>query len=200
VTPRWPVSLRDGHVGLRPLRQRDSSRWREVRMRNAEWLRPWEATSPEPERDVAPTFAAMVRRLRGEAREGRTMPFVVTWDGDLVGQLTVGGIAWGSLRSAHIGYWVDQRMAGRGIMPTAVALATDHCFAGGLHRIEINIRPENMASRRVVEKLGYRPEGLRPAYLHIDGDWRDHLSFALTAEEVPEGLLARWKASRTPAT
>lgn len=200
MTPRWPVTLREGHVGLRPLRQRDASRWREVRMRNAEWLRPWEATSPEPERDVAPTFGAMVRRLRGEAREGRTMPFVVTWDGDLVGQLTVGGIAWGSLRSAHIGYWVDQRMAGRGIMPTAVALATDHCFAGGLHRIEINIRPENMASRRVVEKLGYRPEGLRPAYLHIDGDWRDHLSFALTAEEVPEGLLTRWKASRTPAT
>jgi len=196
VTPRWPVTLRDGHVGLRPLRLRDNARWREVRMRNAEWLRQWEATSPEPERDVAPTYSAMVRRLRGEAREGRTMPFVVTWDGDLVGQLTVGGIAWGSLRSAHIGYWVDQRVAGRGIMPTAVALATDHCFATGLHRIEINIRPENIASRRVVEKLGFRPEGLRPAYLHIDGDWRDHLSFALTAEEVPGGLLTRWQQQR----
>ena len=165
-------------------------------MRNAEWLRQWEATSPEPARDVAPTYSAMVRRLRGEAREGRTMPFVVTWDGDLVGQLTVGGIAWGSLRSAHIGYWVDQRVAGRGIMPTAVALATDHCFSTGLHRVEINIRPENIASRRVVEKLGFRPEGLRPAYLHIDGDWRDHLSFALTAEEVPGGLLARWQQQR----
>lgn len=196
MTPRWPVTLRDGHVGLRPLRLRDNTRWREVRMRNAEWLRQWEATSPEPERDVAPTYSAMVRRLRGEAREGRTMPFVVTWDGDLVGQLTVGGIAWGSLRSAHIGYWVDQRVAGRGIMPTAVALASDHCFATGLHRIEINIRPENIASRRVVEKLGFRPEGLRPAYLHIDGDWRDHLSFALTAEEVPGGLLARWHHQR----
>ena len=193
---RWPVTLRDGHVGLRPLRQRDHARWREVRTRNAEWLRPWEATSPEPERELAPTYSAMVRRLRGEARDGRTMPFVVTWDGDLVGQLTVGGIAGGSLRSAHIGYWVDQRMAGRGIMPTAVALATDHCFATGLHRIEINIRPENIASRRVVEKLGFRPEGLRPAYLHIDGDWRDHLSFALTAEEVPDGLLARWQQQR----
>jgi ribosomal-protein-alanine N-acetyltransferase len=196
VITRWPVTLREGHVGLRPLRQRDHARWREVRTRNAEWLRPWEATSPEPERELAPTYSAMVRRLRGEARDGRTMPFVVTWDGDLVGQLTVGGIAWGSLRSAHIGYWVDQRMAGRGIMPTAVALATDHCFATGLHRIEINIRPENIASRRVVEKLGFRPEGLRPAYLHIDGDWRDHLSFALTAEEVPEGLLARWQQQR----
>ena len=188
----WPAVLTEGSVVLRPLRQRDSREWRSVRARNADWLRPWEATSPEPALDAPPTYAAMVRRLRTEAREGRTMPFVITFGGDLVGQLTVGGISWGSLRSAHIGYWVDRRVAGRGIMPTAVAMATDHCFATGLHRIEINIRPENMASRRVVEKLGFRPEGLRPRYLHIDGDWRDHLSFALTAEEVPGGLVARW--------
>ena len=188
----WPAVLTEGSVGLRPLRQRDSREWRSVRARNADWLRPWEATSPEPALDAPPTYSAMVRRLRTEAREGRTMPFVITFGGDLVGQLTVGGISWGSLRSAHIGYWVDRRVAGRGIMPTAVAMATDHCFATGLHRIEINIRPENMASRRVVEKLGFRPEGLRPRYLHIDGDWRDHLSFALTAEEVPGGLVARW--------
>ena len=156
-----------------------------VRARNAEWLRPWEATSPEPAIDAPPTYSAMVRRLRTEAREGRTMPFVIAFGGALVGQLTVGGISWGSLRSAHIGYWVDQRVAGRGIMPTAVAMATDHCFEVGLHRMEINIRPENLASRRVVEKLGFRPEGLRPRYLHIDGDWRDHVMYAITAEEVP---------------
>ena len=78
----------------------------------------------------------------------------------LVGQLTVGGITWGSLCSAHVGYWVDQRVAGRGVMPTAVALAADHCFSAlGLHRIEVNIRPENAASLRVVEKLGFREEG-----------------------------------------
>ena len=197
MTGGWPAILTEGSVGLRPLRQRDSREWRSVRARNAEWLRPWEATSPEPVLDSPPTYSAMVRRLRTEAREGRSMPFVVTFGGDLVGQLTVGGISWGSLRSAHIGYWVDQRVAGRGIMPTAVAMATDHCFATGLHRIEINIRPENVASRRVVEKLGFRPEGLRPRYLHIDGDWRDHLSFALTVDEVPGGLVARWKASQS---
>ena len=197
MSTRWPISLSQGRVGLRPLRQRDAARWRAVRLRNADWLRQWEATSPEPVRDVAPTYSAMVRRLRGEARDGRTLPFVVTWDGDLVGQLTVGGISWGSLRSAHIGYWIDQQVAGRGIMPTAVAMATDHCFSIGLHRVEINIRPENLASRRVVEKLGFRPEGVRPAYLHIDGDWRDHLSFALTADEVPTGLLARWNHDTT---
>ena len=192
----WPAVLQEGPVGLRPLRQRDAAEWRAVRLRNADWLRQWEATSPDPERDAAPTYSAMVRRLKAEAREGRTMPFVVTYEGRLVGQLTVGGISWGSLRSAYVGYWVDQAVAGRGIIPTAVAMATDHCLEAGLHRIEINIRPENAASRRVVEKLGFRLEGMRPRYLHIDGDWRDHLSFALTAEELPNGLLARWRAAR----
>lgn len=196
MTEGWPVTLTEGAITLRPLRQRDAREWRAVRARNAEWLRPWEATSPEPAVDAPPTYSAMVRRLKAEAREGRTLPFVIAFGDVLVGQLTVGGIAWGSLRSAHIGYWVDQRVAGRGIMPTAVAMATDHCFDVGLHRIEINIRPENLASRRVVEKLGFRPEGMRPRYLHIDGDWRDHLSFALTVDEVPGGLVARWKASQ----
>jgi [ribosomal protein S5]-alanine N-acetyltransferase len=134
----------------------------------------------------------MVRTLTAEARAGRIMPFVLTWRGDLVGQLTVGGITWGSLRSAHIGYWVDREVAGHGITPAGVALACDHLFGIGLHRVEVNIRPENTASLRVVEKLGFRAEGLRPRFLHIDGDWRDHLSFALTREEVPGGLLARW--------
>lgn len=193
----WPVVLHEGPISLRPIRRRDAAAWRDVRTRNADWLRPWEATVPDPDEDAPPTFAAMVRRLKVEARERRCLPFVVTYEDRLVGQLTVGGIAWGSLRGAHIGYWVDSAVAGRGIMPTAVAMATDHCFRElRLHRIEINIRPENTASRRVVEKLGFRYEGLRPRYLHIDGAWRDHLSYALTSAEVPGGLLARWRSSR----
>jgi ribosomal-protein-alanine N-acetyltransferase len=121
------------------------------------------------------------------------LPFVITLDDRLVGQVTVGGITWGSLWSAHIGYWVDSRVAGQGVMPTAVALAGDHAFRVlGLHRLEINVRPENAASLRVVEKLGFRDEGVRRRFLHIAGDWRDHRTFALTTEEVPEGLLARW--------
>ena len=105
------------------------------------------------------------------------------------------GIVGGSASWGQIGYWVDERLAGRGIIPTAVALACDYCFqVMGLHRIEIAIRPENTKSLRVVEKLGFRPEGLRPRYLHIDGDWRDHLVFALNAEEVPEGLVRRWSS------
>ena len=198
----WPARLREGRIELRPLRLRDATAWREVRTRNARWLRPWEATLPLAEHDAPKTYGAMVRRLRAEAREGRSLPFALTVDGAFAGQVTIGGIARGSLLSAYIGYWIDQRVAGRGIMPTAVAMATDHCFREvGLHRVEINVRPENTASLRVVEKLGFRAEGLRERYLHIDGDWRDHLTFALCAEDVPEGLLARWLSSRvSPGT
>ena len=198
----WPSRLREGRIELRPLRLRDATAWREVRTRNARWLRPWEATLPLAEHDAPTTYGAMVRRLRAEAREGRSLPFALTVDGAFAGQVTIGGIARGSLLSAYIGYWIDQRVAGRGIMPTAVAMATDHCFREvGLHRVEINIRPENTASLRVVEKLGFRAEGLRERYLHIDGDWRDHLTFALCVEDVPEGLLARWLSSRvSPGT
>jgi [ribosomal protein S5]-alanine N-acetyltransferase len=121
----------------------------------------------------------------------------VLYDRTFVGQLNVSSVIRGSLHSASLGYWVDQRVAGRGVMPTAVALVTDHCFwSVGLHRVEVNIRPENIASRRVVEKLGFREEGLRRGFLHIAGDWRDHLSYALTRDEAADGLLRRWHATR----
>jgi ribosomal-protein-alanine N-acetyltransferase len=194
----WPVSLVEGRVGLRPLARWDAREWREVRSRNEDWLRPWEATSPGVGAEPAPTFATMVRRLRRDARRGRSLPFVITYDDRLVGQLTVGNVLLGSARSASIGYWIDQAVAGRGITPTAVAMAVDHAFsAGRLHRIEIAIRPENVASLAVVAKLGLREEGVRERLLHIDGQWRDHRTFAVTVEEVvPDGLLGRWRSRR----
>lgn len=193
------VVLRSGDVRLREIRLRDGNAWRRVRARNAEWLMPWEATVPDPDREPLPSFHEMVRRLRAEARVGRTLPFVVEhMVGDaasLVGQVTVASITYGSMRGASIGYWVDRAYAGRGIIPTAVALSTDYCFGTlGLHRIEIAIRPENGPSLSVVRKLGFRSEGVRERYLHINGSWRDHAIFAITPEEVPEGMLARWNA------
>lgn len=194
--PAWPITLETDGVTLRPLRQRDARAWHEVRARNAAWLRPWEATMPPGREDeIPPTFGSMVRRQRAEGRAGRGLPWVIEVDGQLAGQLTVGGIAYGSLRSGYIGYWIDEALAGRGIVPTAVAMACDYCFeALGLHRIEINIRPENAASLRVVEKLGFHDEGVRLAYLHIDGQWRDHRSFALFAGDASPSVLARCRA------
>lgn len=201
----WPVQLRHGEVVLRPLRRRDRRAWDEVRGYNRDWLLPWEATAPPGADPGPPTFGALVRALDAQGRNGQGLPWTLCWDegGDdpdrarVVGQVTVSGISRGSAQFAQIGYWIDRRAAGRGLVPTGVALATDYCFATlGLHRIEIAIRPENGNSLRVVEKLGFRYEGLRPAYLHINGAWRDHEVFALHAEEVPGGVLARWEAAR----
>jgi ribosomal-protein-alanine N-acetyltransferase len=200
AAPGWPATLTDGDVTLRPLRMRDGKAWTESRRRNIEWLRPWEATPPNGPSmfGVSGTvFTTMTRRLRADARAGRALPFVITLDGKFAGQLNVAGIVRGSMDSAHIGYWVDQRVAGRGVMPTAVALVVDHCLGPvGLHRIEVNIRPENVASRRVVEKLGFREEGVRERYLHIAGDWRDHVTYALVRDDLPNGLLYRWHRSK----
>ena len=207
----WPVTLTeptllDAPVSLRPVRAKDAAAWRDTRVRNSAWLRPWEPTNPETPlyRSSLGPYVAMARTMRREARQGVTLPWVVTYGGRFAGQLTVGGIVWGSARSAQVGYWIDEAYAGRGVIPTALAMAVDHCFfVVGLHRIEATIRPENQASRRVVEKLGFREEGIRRRSLHIDGAWRDHLCYALTVEDVHEGLMPRWrstlKASRSRA-
>ncbi|MEA2522193.1 MAG: [ribosomal protein S5]-alanine N-acetyltransferase [Actinomycetota bacterium] len=182
-------------MALRPLALSDAHDWREVRRRNVEWLRPWEATVPAGDLSAPRNFRALVRDLRKQARERRALPFAVTWDGAFVGQLTVTNIVGGSARWGQVGYWIDQRHAGKGIIPTAVALAVDYCMLEmRLHRIEVAIRPENTASLRVVEKLGFREIGFAPGYLHIDGDWRDHKLYAITAEECSGGMLRRFRS------
>ncbi|UJP41095.1 GNAT family N-acetyltransferase [Cellulomonas palmilytica] len=191
----WPAVLEDGPVRLRPLRRRDGTAWLALRARNASWLEPWDATSPVPVEGPRPTFAQFVRTLSAQARSGVSLPFAIDYEGELVGQVTVSSITYGSLRSGAIGYWISEHVAGRGIMPVAVALAADHCFTElGLHRVEVNIRPENGPSLRVVEKLGLRDEGVRERFLHIGDEWCDHRTFAITVEEVPGGLLARYRA------
>lgn len=195
---RWPVTLEAGGVVLRPIRHRDRHEWSAVRHRNGEWLAPWEASNPAPG-GYLPSYHEMVRALNRQARSATALPFVIVEripgraHGAIAGQLTVSGITWGSAMTATLGYWVDRERAGRGMAPTAVALATDYCFSTlGLHRMEINIRPENARSLRVVEKLGFRDEGLRVRYLHIAGQWADHRSFALTSEEAAGELLSKW--------
>lgn len=197
TAPGWPVELASGRVGLRPVHRTDAPAWVRVRDRNRRWLLPWEATAPDSR--LAPqtpaVYRSMIRGLRSQARLGLALPWVITYDGDFAGQLTISNIVRGSLNSGHAGYWVDERVAGRGVMPTALALAVDHSFGPvGLHRIEANIRPENSASRRVVEKLGFRDEGLHERYLHINGAYRDHLCFAVTVEEARGGVLKRLRA------
>jgi ribosomal-protein-alanine N-acetyltransferase len=188
-------ALTQGDVTLRLLRVRDAKSLERLILGNREWLRPWEATNPFGPNsfDIKAMTKGLVRQLDDQSG----MPCVIEYRGEIVGQLNVANILYGSVSSAVLGYWVSPEVAGKGVTPTAVALISDYLFqVVGLHRVEIDIRPENIASLRVVEKLGFRYEGLKERYIHINGAWRDHYIFALTHEEVLGGVLSRWLAGQ----
>ena len=176
------IELTDGHITLRPLTYSDRRQWLLVRTANRDWLGKWEATIPKISKGEltksALSFTKMIRAFRREQQAGRSFSFGIFIGPNLIGQINLGGIIYGALRGAHIGYWIDRNYANRGYMTSSVNMVTDFAFKElELHRIEINIRPENDPSIRVAEKCGYRFEGLRPRYLHIDGAWRDHHCF-----------------------
>src|SRR6201989_2583856 len=124
----WPATLYerrrlDEPVALRPVRVRDARIWREIRVRNAPWLRPWEPTNPETPlyRSSLGPYIAMVRAMRREARQGQAIPWVVTYGGEFVGQLTVGSITWGSARSGQVGYWIHEGLPRLRLIPPTPA-------------------------------------------------------------------------------
>jgi ribosomal-protein-alanine N-acetyltransferase len=184
-------TLRDGDVTLRPIRARDAKVLERVLIDNRGWLRQWEATYPGG-RIVIDTRAS-IRNLLGHARTGHALPFVIestaSWSGSSTCRRS---------RSARS----HRRRSGTGVSQRSPAVASRRppwrwppttASRDALHRMEICIRPENQPSLRVVEKLGFRYEGLRRRFIHINGDWRDHFAFALVAEEVPKGVLRRWR-------
>lgn len=179
---------------LRKPRYGDAGAWSEIRRRDAQHLEPWEPTGPGswPERNTRSVWLSQCYGLRALARRGASFPFVITVDERFGGQVTVGNVVRGALRSAWVGYWVPSDLVRGGVATTAVALVVDHCFGrGGLHRIEATVRPENTPSIRVLTTLGFREEGLFRRYLDVAGEWRDHRCFAITAEETGDGLVAR---------
>ena len=209
--PGWPSHLgpletRIGRVEGRPLQRSDFADWQRSRIRDEKLIAPWDASSELSwaDRHSRPMWNSHRALLRVGARRGEVVPFAITVNGAFAGQVTLGGIQRGALRSGWVGYWVDSHFHGKGVATAAVALIVAHGFGPvGLHRIEATISPENLASRGVVAHLGFRQEGHLVRYLNIDGAWRDHLLYALTAEEVPHGLpqlLQRWQSGGTAQT
>ncbi|AZI57309.1 N-acetyltransferase [Nakamurella antarctica] len=204
ANPGWPahlgsVSTPIGDVALRPLRRSDGQLWRAARTRDQSLIQRWDPSSvlTWQQRHTAGQWSIHRRMLTRGARLGSALPFAIIVDGHFCGQVTVGGIARGPLHSGWIGYWVDSEFAGHGVATAATALAAAHAFgAGGLHRLEATVAPANVASQKVLAHLGFRQEGLLQRYLDIDGAWMDHQLWAMTAEEVPQGLdslLQQWR-------
>jgi ribosomal-protein-alanine N-acetyltransferase len=181
------VRVRAGVVRLRPVRLRDGAVWSRIRLADRAHLEPWEPVGEMdwPARHSVSAWPSLCSGLRAEARKGRMLPYVIEVDGNFCGQLTIGNVTHGALRSAWIGYWVASEFNGGGIATAALALGVDHGFGPvGLHRIEATVRPENGASRAVLAHVGFREEGLLRRYLEVDGAWRDHLLVAMTIEEM----------------
>jgi ribosomal-protein-alanine N-acetyltransferase len=192
------LELLGRRVRLRGLNERDYPAWIEVRRRCRDWLVPWEprpAGAPPAPEDAA-SFGVRCGMRERERQLGTGFGFGIFVDGRFAGEVTLSSVQRGPFQQAFIGYWVDQALAGQGLVPEAVVLVLRFAFETlGLHRVEIAIVPRNHASRRVVEKLGIRSEGVAIGYLEIDGRWEDHVRYAITSEEWSvrrADLLRRW--------
>jgi ribosomal-protein-alanine N-acetyltransferase len=190
--PVGPLRVPGGVVGLRPVRLRDAAQWSRIRLADRAHLEPWEPSTEMgwEARHAISQWPTVCSGLRAEARKGRMLPYVIEINGEFSGQLTIGNVTHGALRSAWIGYWVASSATGGGVATAALALGMDHAFGPvRLHRLEATVRPENAASRAVLAKVGFREEGLLRRYLDVDGAWRDHLLVGITVEEI-EGSIA----------
>jgi ribosomal-protein-alanine N-acetyltransferase len=181
-----PLELTGWRVRLRTLAEDDYAEWYEVRARCRHWLVPW-----EPRPDGSPTTpedkASFVARCAARERErqmGTGYGFGIFVEGRLAGEITLSSIQRGPFQNAFVGYWIDQALAGNGLAPEATVVVLRFAFEElALHRIEVAIVPRNRSSRRVVEKLELREEGIALRYLEIDGRWEDHVRYAVTSEE-----------------
>lgn len=184
------LRLEGRRVVLRPLTMTDFDAWQEVRRRNKAWLTKWEPRPslghPDPVEDRR-AFAARCSARDRERELGTGYGFGIFVAGRFAGEINLNTIQRGPFQNAYIGYWIDEAEAGNGYVPEAVVLVLRFAFEElRLHRVQISIIPRNRASRRVVEKLGLRDEGVARRYLEINGAWEDHIRYAMTAEEWQE--------------
>ena len=180
------LELPGWRVRLATLVEGDYEAWHAVRSRCRSWLVPWEPRSkgaPLAAEDVA-SFVARCGMRERERQLGSGFGFGIFSDGRFCGEITLSSIQRGPFQNGSIGYWIDEEMAGTGLIPEAVVVVLQFAFETlRLHRVEVAIIPRNVASRRVVEKLGLRNEGVALGYLEINGEWEDHVRYAMTTEE-----------------
>jgi ribosomal-protein-alanine N-acetyltransferase len=161
--------------------------WSEVRLRNESWLLPWEPMRQPGHPDASRDRDAFTVRCHARERErqlGTGFGFGIFVDDELVGEINLNAIQRGPFQNAYVGYWVDQAQAGHGYVPEAVVVLTRFAFDElRLHRLQIAIIPRNHRSRRVMEKLQFREEGIATRYLEINGVWEDHVRYGITVEE-----------------
>jgi [ribosomal protein S5]-alanine N-acetyltransferase len=193
------IVLKGRRVTLRPLTVADFTQWHEVRTRCDHWLTKWEPSRPPGAPDVIESRAGFAARCRARDRErqlGAGFGFGVFVGNRFCGEVNINAVQRGPFQNAYVGYWIDEAWAGQGLVPESVVVVCRHAFEDlVLHRLQVAIIPRNQASRRVMEKLAFRDEGVAVRYLEINGAWEDHVRYAITAEEWEarrEELLRDW--------
>ncbi len=172
-------------VILRPLEAGDYDAYKEVRDRCYEWLAPWEPTVDGVAMDTTSSFENFHHRVlafeRGSQFDTSYGFGVFLHDGTFIGEVSLGTIVRGPFQSVLLGYWIDQKYAGRGYTPEAISVIIGYAFSAlGFRRIEVAIVPRNLASVRVVEKLGFTYEGESSEYIEVAGVREDHRRYSMT--------------------
>ena len=180
-------ALKGDKVTLRVPLTNDYREWAAVRGESRAFLEPWEPRWQPDELDRT-AWRLRISRYREDYAQGTAIAFFIfeKSSGKLAGGITLGNIRHGVAQSGHIGYWIGERFGGRGLMTEAVKLVSRFAFDTlRLHRIEAACIPENARSIRVLEKAGFRREGLLRSYLRINGIWQDHYLYARIADDPP---------------
>jgi len=176
-----PVPLIEGAgVFLRAPQLTDFTEWAELRERSRQFLVPWEPEWPADDLSRA-SFRNRLRRYASEARLDQGYPFFVFRASDrlLIGGVTLSNVRRGVAQAANLGYWMGEPFVRKGHMSAAVAALIPFSHGAlGLKRIEAACLPDNTASVRLLEKLGFVREGYARKYLCIAGKWQDHLLYA----------------------
>lgn len=184
---RETPELEGDKVRLRMPQASDYREWAELRAISRAFLEPWEPRWM-PDEFERSAWRLRVNHYRRDYAQGAAMAFFMyeRGHGRLVGGITLGNIRHGVSKSAQIGYWIGQPYAGQGLMTDAVKTLSRFAFGElTLHRIEAACIPENSRSIRVLEKAGFRREGLLRSYLRINGVWQDHYLYARIADDPP---------------
>ena len=187
-------------VVLRPAAGREHLEIERVRRANKGWLGEWEATVPPGSSASVPTWEEFPRLMDRKQAGGEALSMMVVVDGEIAGLVSVGAVERGAMHLGVLGYWIAEANAGKGITSLAVASTIDMVLNQlDLHRIEINVRPENEPSLGLARKLKLREEGYKPRYMHINGRWADHVGFAVDQEDLkqmPGGSLVEQRVRR----
>ena len=190
---KLPPILNGRRVFLRTPSLEDFSEWATLRERSRAFLTPWEPVW-HPSDLTRASFRRRIRRYHQEIREGRGYAFLIFGKetDTLLGGITLTNVRRGVTQSCSIGYWMGEPFAGKGFMTDAVETVIPFIFNRlGLHRIEAACLPDNAASIRLLEGIGFQREGFAREYLCINGQWRDHILFGLLAEDMrnkPRGI------------